>query len=255
MRVQIRYSLVGLVIFAFLLGAFQPAAAQYTNPYNGVSHSTQIAKFYDMTSTWNSNLWSAMNRVEATKNRLNSLARSNGGSGPRANWPAYGSARTAPATRQYPITATDFKPAGARIAPDQFAKSIPGLTREQMAALSTLANQFITGFESAARKNNVANAVATLLAMSLQTLTGREVSDAESRQMIAALNNTLAANPQFISMAPQDKQLMYETAIIMSGLIITAQTAGAQQNDSVMLSQARELSRGVLKNLLGVEVR
>jgi hypothetical protein len=119
MRPQIRYMFVGSVVFAILLNAFQPAAAQYTNPYNGVSHSSQIAKFYDMTSTWNSNLWSAMNRVEATKNRLNSLARSNG--------------------------------------------------------------------------------------------------DHHER------------------------------------LIITAQMAGAQQNDSAMLSQARELSRGVLKNLLGVE--
>ena len=156
-----------------------------------------------------------MNRVEATKNRLNSLARSNGGSAPRANGSVYGSARPAPAMRQYPITATDFKPAGARIAPEQFAKSIPGLTREQIAALNTLANQFLTSFESTARKNNVANAVAALLAISLQDLTGKEVSDAESRQMIVALNNTIAANPQFVSMAPQDKQLMYETAIII----------------------------------------
>ena len=46
MRAQIRYLLVGSVVFAILLNAFQPAAAQHTNPYNGVSHSSQIAKFY-----------------------------------------------------------------------------------------------------------------------------------------------------------------------------------------------------------------
>src|SRR5688572_19229433 len=112
MRAQIRYSLVGSVVFAILLSAFQPVAGQYRNPYNGVSHSSQLAKFYDMTRTWNSNLWSAMNQVQETKNRLNNLARANGGSSraaaaqrtpPQAyssNTPA---ARSAPAIRQYPI--------------------------------------------------------------------------------------------------------------------------------------------------------
>jgi len=262
MRAQIRYLSAPSVVFAILLITFQQADGQYTNPYNGVSHSSQIAKFYDMTRTWNSNLWSAMNQVQETKNRLNNLARSNGGSSraaARTTAPAYGSnnpmARSAPAIRRYPITATDFKPAAARIVSDLFANSIPGLTYEQRGALRALSNQFLTAFEGEARKNNVANAMALLLAMSLQALTGKEISDAESKQMIVALNNTLGAAPDFVSMTPQDKQLVYETAIVMGGIIATLKIQGAQQNDFAMQSQAREISRAVVKNLLGIDAQ
>jgi uncharacterized protein DUF6683 len=263
MRAQIRCLSAASVVFAILLITYQQVAGQYTNPYNGVSHSSQLAKFYDMTRTWNSNLWGAMNQVQETKNRLKDLARSNGGSSraapPRATAPAYGSnhpaARSAPAIRQYPITATDFKPLAPRLAPDLFANSIPGLTLEQREALRALSNQFLTAFESEARKNNVANAMALLLAMSLQVLTGKEVSDAESKQMIVALNNTLGATPNFASMTPQDKQLVYETAIVMGGIIATLNIQGAQQNDFALQSQAREISRAVVKNLLGIEAR
>src|SRR5262249_33062015 len=148
--------------------------------------------------------------------------------------------------RQYPITATDFKPAAARMAPDLFANSIPGLAFEQREALRALSNQFLTAFEGEARKNNVANAMALLLAMSLQVLTGKEVSDAESNQMIVALNNTLASAPDFVSLTPQNKQLVYETAIVMGGIIATLNIQGAQQNDVAMQSQAREISRAVV---------
>ena len=264
MRPQIRYSLAPSVVFAILLSAFQPVAGQYRNPYNGVSHSSQLAKFYDMTRTWNSNLFDAMSRYQATKDRLKELARANGGSSRAAttprNTPSVNSsnnpaARSAPAIRQYPITATDFKPVAARIVPDQFANSIPGLSLEQREALRALSDQFLTAFEGEARKNNVANAMALLIAMSLQVLTEKEVSDDESKQMIVALNNALGATPQFASMTPQDKQIVYESAIVMGGIIATLNIQGAQQNDFAMQSQAREISRAVVKNLLGIEAR
>src|SRR5215510_9880028 len=79
-RARIRGLLLRSVIFAIPLICFQQVAGQYRNPYNGVSHTSQLAKFYDMTRTWNSNLYGAMNRYQETKNRLNQLARSSGGS-------------------------------------------------------------------------------------------------------------------------------------------------------------------------------
>lgn len=76
LRTQIRSLLLGSFVFAILLITFQHAAGQYRNPYNGVSHTSQLAKLYDMTRTWNSNLFREMNRYQATKNRLKDLARS-----------------------------------------------------------------------------------------------------------------------------------------------------------------------------------
>jgi len=50
-RTQIRSLFLGSV--AILIIIFQPAAGQYRNPYNVVSHTSQLAKFYYMTRTWN----------------------------------------------------------------------------------------------------------------------------------------------------------------------------------------------------------
>jgi hypothetical protein len=41
----------------------------------------------------------------------------------------------------------------------------------------------------------------------------------------------------------------------MGGIIATLNIQGAQQNDFALQSQAREISRTVMKNLLGIEAR
>jgi hypothetical protein len=263
-EIKMKYRLFfGSVVLTILLITFQQVAGQYRNPYNGVNHTSQLAKFYDMTRTWNSDLYKAMSRYQATKDRLKDLAHSYGGSSragsTRTTAPANGSstpsAPSASETRRYPITATDFKPVGARLVPDQFADSPPGLTSEQRESLRTLSNQFLTAYEGAARKNNIANAMTFLLGASLQVVTGKEVSDAEGEQMIVAFNNTMGATPQFVSMTPRDKQILYESAVVMAGMIVLFQTQGVEQKDIAMQSQAKELSRAVLNHFLGFEAR
>jgi hypothetical protein len=263
MRTQPRSLLMGLVVFAILLTIFQQVYGQYRNPYNGVSHTSQLAKLYDMTRAWNSELFTAMRRYQATKDRLKDLARSYGASSgagsTRATGRASGSptpaARSESAIRQYPITASDFKPVAARLMPDQIANSTPGLTGEQREGLRTLSNYYLTSFESEARKNNIANAMTFLLGVSILILSGKEVSDAESEQMIAAFNNTMGANPQFVSMTPRDKQILYESAVVMGGMIALLHSQGAEQKDVAMQSEAKELSLAIVKHFLGVEAR
>src|SRR5262245_16440682 len=143
-RARIRGLLLGSVIFAIPLISFQQVAGQYRNPYNGVPHTGQLAKFYDMTF---------------------------------------------------------------------------------------------------------------LLGVSLLVLTGKEVSDAESEQMIAAFNDTMGATPQFVSMTPRDKQILYESAVVMGGMIALLHSQGAEQKDTAMQSDAKELSRAVVKHFLGLEAR
>src|SRR5262245_13402033 len=147
-RARVRGLLLGSVIFAIPLSSFQQVAGQYRNPYNGVSHTSQLAKFYD-----------------------------------------------------------------------------------------------------------VANAMTFLLGVSLLVLTGKEVSDAESEQMIAAFNDTMGATPQFVSMTPRDKQILYESAVVMGGMIALLHSQGAEQKDTAMQSDAKELSRAVVKHFLGLEAR
>jgi hypothetical protein len=261
MRAKIISLFLGSVAILFIL--FQPAAGQYRNPYNGVSHTSQLAKLYDMTRTWNSNLFTAMSRYQATKDRLRDLARSYGASSragsTRITAPANG--RTTPAAasesaiRKYPITATDFKPVGGRLLPDQIANLTPGLTGKQREGLRTLSNQYLAAFEREARKNNIANAMTFLLEASLYVLTGKEVPDAESDQIIAAFNDTMGATPQFVSMSPRDKQILYESAVITGGMIAFLHSQGAEQKDIAMQSQAKDLAIAVVKHFLGIEAR
>ncbi len=261
MRTRIRSLFLGSVVFATSLIIFQHVAGQYRNPYNGVSHTSQLAKFYDMTRTWNSNLFREMNRYQATKSRLRDLARSYGSSAPAASTRTTarinGSSNSRPESgiRQYPITATDFKPVGARVLPDQIANSTPGLTGEQREGLRALGNHYLTEFEREARKNNIANAMTFLLEVSMYVLTGKEVSDAETEQMIAAFNNTMGATPQFVSMSPRDKQILYESTIVMGGMIAFLHSQGAEQKDIAMQSEAKGISEAVLKHFLGIEAR
>ena len=62
----------------------------------------------------------------------------------------------------------------------------------------------------------------------------------------------LAANPQFLVMPPNQKQLLYESLIITGGSIGWLQTEGLQQNNLAMQLQARQLGQGVLKQWLNM---
>jgi len=62
----------------------------------------------------------------------------------------------------------------------------------------------------------------------------------------------LAANPQFLVMPPNQKQVLYESLIITGGSIGWLQTEGPQQNNLVVQLQASELGQGVLKQWLNM---
>jgi hypothetical protein len=243
MRTTIRSLFVGSAVIAILLGVFQRAAAQS----NSYSHMLTV------TSTLNANFYREMNRYQETTNRLKKMTQSYGNSSQAA--PGNGSARPAAQFRQYPITATDFKPIFPRMAPDLLANAKPGLTREQKEAVKALGNQYLTAFESQARKNNVANAMTFLVGVSLLVVTGKEISDAESDQMILAFNNALAATPAFLTMPPRDKQILYEEAVVIGGLIAFTNQQGVEQKNPALQAEAKEISRAMIKNFLGFDVR
>ena len=93
-------------------------------------------------------------------------------------------------------------------------------------------------------------AMTFLLVASLFVLTGKEVSDVESEQMIAAFNDTMGSTPQFVSMSPRDKQILYESAVVTGGMIALLHSQGAEQKDAAMQSDARNMSIAVVKHFL-----
>src|SRR5262249_37598001 len=59
-----------------------------------------------------------------------------------------------PRVQQYPITATDFRPAAGRIMPDEISRASSG-TAEEKELLRNLSNKFLDAFDKEARKNNM----------------------------------------------------------------------------------------------------
>jgi hypothetical protein len=175
--------------------------------------------------------------------------------GPQPSQPAYPRAPANVASvpaRSVPITATDFRPAGGRIMPDEIARL--SQSTEDKELLRTLSNQFIDALEREGRKNNMANSFAFLTSISMQIVIGRDLTDAEEQQLISGFNTSLAYSPQFTSMTARDKQVLYETAIIAGGMIAFLHEQGKQHNDAKMQSDARTMAKAVLISLFGIKL-
>lgn len=232
-RIQIRSMTVGSAAFTVLLSMIQQAAAQTTFVPNN-SYSSML----NTISIGNQAFWSQQNNYNNNFYRM-----------------SHGNSYQAPATlRQYPITATDFRPIFQRMAPDVVANSNPALTLQQREELKAFGDRLLTVWEANWRKDNVANAMLYLYSESLLGSSGRMISKSEYDQRLMAFNNALAGNVNFITMSPRDKQLMYEVAIVYGGLIGSCYDQGLQQKNPALQSQAREMSRTALR-YLGFKVR
>jgi Family of unknown function (DUF6683) len=230
MRIKIRSVTVGSAAFAIMLSIFQQGAAQivpnnsYANMLNANSIGQQIFN----------------HQINGDNQSLSNLRQQLGNS-PQAV-PDQGSRRPA---APFPITATDFRPIFQWMAPDLVANWQPGLTPEQKEGLKALASQILTGFEAHNRKNNVATAMTYLFAVSYTVNTGHLLSGTECDQWTMAFNNALAANVDFITMSPRDKQLKYELAVVTGGMIAFL----SEQENPAQQSEAREMARTTLRNL------
>jgi len=230
-----------------LLLITQSSAAQYTNPYSGATWNNSFSRVMDMTRTWNQNLWDAQKNLQ----RVTDQTAAKGSANNRSS--SASTSTPPPPSRQFPITATDFSPLATRLVPQELANAMPGLTPEQKGGLRDLYLHFLTEFEKEARKNNIANSFAFLLGVSMQVAGGREVNEAEADRLIAFFNNTLPNIPQFNALAPQQKQILYESLIITGGTIGWLYGTGVQQNNPAMQQQAKQLAQVVLRQLTGMQ--
>src|SRR5258706_6573482 len=126
---------------------------------SGQQHYNSFAKMVSLTSAWQSNFYSDIIRTNATKGSFKELAgapritqqdiqnlckpftcgnESNLNRSPSqpaypaaaTTGPAAAPARPPAAPTTYPITATDFRPVGARIVPDEFSRMAQGTAEE-----------------------------------------------------------------------------------------------------------------------------
>jgi hypothetical protein len=211
------------------------------------------------TNSYANMLTTIQNQNQSWYNQLNAYNRQFGGAAHSAMQPgqarpgaAAGQPQPVPGLPQYPITATDFYSRPVRVMPDYLANEQAALTPEQKAVLRFTYAKLLDDFETQNRKNNMAAALTYVVRASLLAVYGRQLSQAEINQLGWNFNSVLAANPQFIVMPPNEKQVLYESLIITGGSIVVLQTGGAQQNNPVMQAQARELGQAVLKQWLNM---
>ena len=138
--------------------------------------------------------------------------------------------------------------------PDEIARSSQ-VSAEEKELLRNLSNQFLDSFEQEARRNNIANSFAFLAGVSMQIVSGRDLSDAETDQLISGFNNSIAPTPQFVSMSAQDKQVLNESAVITAGMMALLNAQGKQNNDAKMQTDARQMAAAVIGYFFGVQVQ
>jgi hypothetical protein len=168
-----------------------------------------------------------------------------------ATWQRIGARLTPkPGTRKpsprAPLEATDFTPVQPRTAARAIVEGSK-VSKEQGQALIEGLNAGLDAFEQQARKNNVAYALAFLIGASMQTLNEKEVSDAESDMLAQAINDELAASPSFKKLKPKQKQLLYETSIVLGALIGGMAAQAAEANDPELKKQAQAMARSALQ--------
>mgnify|MGYP001189968525 CR=1 FL=1 len=150
-----------------------------------------------------------------------------------------------------PFTATDFKPVQPRSVAQAMVDGSRELTKEQSKALVDGLNGGLDVFEQETRKNNVAHALAFLIGISMQVVNEREVSDAESQMLAQAINDELAAAPQFKKLTPKQKQLLYETSVVVGALIGGMAAEAAERGNAELKAQAKTMAQQALSVFQG----
>ena len=101
----------------------------------------------------------------------------------------------------------------------------------------------------------MANGFGFLSSVSIEVVTGRELSEFEEQQVIAGFNNMLASNPQFALMSARDKQIATEASVISGGFIAFLHVQGKQSRDAKMQADARQLATAAIAYFFGVQLR
>ena len=228
--------------------------APYTNPYTGATWNNSFSQMLDMTRNWNQNLWQAQQRLQqvtaqtaamgSAASRLSAPAviqttEPQPGAGPHLPYGNGGGGR-------YPITATDFRALAERLVPSELVNAMPTLTADQRAALRGTYEEWIRGYETFARANNVASGLAYAASQSLRAMRGTGVPEDEINRLIAHFNDALAESAEFVALTPRQKQVMHEHAVITGSNIWYLQMTGLEQNNAAMQSQAQDLAQLVL---------
>lgn len=148
------------------------------------------------------------------------------------------------ASRSAPISATDFRRGKGKDVVAQLVAAA-NLSETDAYQLARSLRGTIAQLESAGRRDNVANALAIVLALSYVVLETPDFDASSAAALVTTANDALASSPQFRKMSAADRQLMYDSLLLSAAVIAIVHQSGDKE-----ASQA--IAKQVLKQLVGL---
>lgn len=208
-----------------------------------------MGKFMSTMSGYQQSFATASNAYEAQQARYRALAGNAGATtGATTDKPAVSDKPAAP-VKHLPITATDFKPAakGHPIIDQILAENVaPG---ERAQAKASIEQAFAQLEKSGVRPNNLANSVALAIEVSMLSTNGYQGSDAAEAELLASVNDAIAANPAFKKMSAKDLQTTNDVLWLSSALMVQFIQAGDAQSKK----QGQQMAAMILGTLTGAK--
>ena len=158
------------------------------------------------------------------------------------------SSTDAPAPEHKPLKATDFKRANGNLVLEEFYART-GLEGAELDQLRAAMDAQIEVLEGPVRKNNVASAMGVLFAVSYRVVNNLEIDDASRDNVIAFVNDALAAQRSFKKLKAKDRQETADIAIVQAALIALM----SEQDDAAMKQVALDGAKKALLYLTGSE--
>jgi hypothetical protein len=161
-----------------------------------------------------------------------------------------------PGTRppaQPAATATLVPPAAhPSSAPGELAEAYPA---EQRGEIAQAFGELLRGYRKIEQqfgipRDDMAGAVAALIAGSWMAYRNRDFPDANFPPLVAQMRGILAANPGFRNASAVEKRETFDRMVILGTLMATAQMAQKQHPDPRAAANTREAARGYLEQFL-----
>jgi hypothetical protein len=154
--------------------------------------------------------------------------------------------RAKPAVTHAPITTSDFKPGKGRPAVDAFlAKTkLPFISAQKLRPVIDETFVLVEGY---VRKHNVASAIGFVIGTSLTISRNLDLGKDALNELIANINDKLAASASFRALEAADRQAMYDSLITTGAILIVLNTLG--EHDEGLKADAMEMANELLHQL------
>lgn len=136
---------------------------------------------------------------------------------------------------------TDFSASRHTVA-DQFIKDAQGISAQERSELLKALKEGIKAVEKELpRKNNVAYAMAGIIATSINIAKGVDVPGDEIEKLAAGFNEILGGNPEWKTTPASKKQILYESTLLNMVLMIMENQAEDQETKDIATETAKNV--------------